>query len=73
MDQAADLIQWLKSTEKVDLSGMEQQLFELVASIDKGADRSLRDEGATRVAQALEHNSTLTSLAIGGMDQLLQM
>jgi len=31
------------------------------------------DEGAIRVAQALEHNSTLTSFNIGGMDQLLQM
>ena len=70
MDQAADLILRLKSNERVDLSSMEQQLFELVASVDKGADSSLQDEGATRVAQALEHNSTLTSLDIGGMDQL---
>ena len=73
MDQAADLIRWLKSNEKVDLSCMEQQIFELVASVDMGAGNSLRDEGATRVAQALEHNSTLTSLAIGCMDQLQQM
>ena len=72
MDQAADLILRLKSNEKVDLSGMEQQLFEL-ASVDKGADSSLRDEGGTRVAQALEHNSTLTSLALSCMDQLLRM